>query len=428
MSTFDSPIDPMCLGPRPGPPYPRRRSSRFFGAGRAADRGWSCGFGRAITAILAGVPLITGCSPPPVRSAAPAAGEPHFGPTQVLARTIVTPEEALTVDELFARAQAALRRGDLGTALVDLDRVLRAEPDGPLAPRARLIAAETLEARGDHAGAAERLEQAALRHPASPEARVALVRVVRLRTFLEQWERAGIAADALITRYPDLSPIEQIVARSGRALRWVAAGDVEAASLEVERGRSVVEESGFDQAGRISIDLARLYFALGEVRRARAEATTLAARPADFAAALERRCELLLGAQSAYSATLRAYDAHWSAMAGYRIGELYQSLHEALLAMPPPASADTPARRDLFEGAMRLRYSILLEKALAMMDQTLAMAARTGERSVWVERAAAARAELHAAMDREQAALERLPYTREELKRAMDALSVGRTP
>ncbi len=427
MSASNSSIHRACLAPRGGPPPPGGGSFWPTGVTRTYNRAPVGGAGRAITAILSVLALVIGCAPP-VRSAEPAAPAPRVEPTQVLARTVITPEEALTLEELLFRAEAALRRGDPGAALVDLDRIVRAEPDGALAPRARLLAAEAVEAQADHAGAAERLEQIALRHPASPEARVALVRVVRLRTFLEQWERAGAAADALIARYPDLGPIEQIVARSGRALRSIADGDVEAASREVERGRTIVEEHGLDQAGRISVDLARLYFALGEVRRARAEATKFAPRPADFGAALERRCQLLLDAQSAYSAALRAHDAHWSAMAGFRTGELYQSLHEDLMTVAPPAAADTAARRDLFEGAMRLRYSILLEKALAMMDQTLAMAARTGERSAWVERAAAARAELEAAMEREEAALERLPYTREQLSRAMDALSAGRAP
>ncbi len=353
---------------------------------------------------------------------------PSARPEEVVAHTVVTPEEALTLDELFTRAERALGRGDATAAVTDLDRIARAEPSGAAAPRALLRAAEAVEAQTDHVGAAQRLEQLARRFPAAPEAREALVRVVRLRAFLEHWEPAGRAADALLARYPDLGVTEQIVARSGRALRSVAVGDVEAASREVERGRSVVDDHGLDRAGRVSTDVARLFFALGEVRRARAEAIRLAPAPPDFGAALERRCQLLLDAQSAYSATMRAYDAHWSAMAGFRTGELYQSLHAELMTVQPPPSADTPARRDLFEGAMRLRYSILLEKALAMMDHTLAMAARTGERSDWVERAGAARAELRAAMAREEAALERLPYTRAELTRAMDALSGGRSP
>jgi hypothetical protein len=88
-----------------------------------------------------------------------------------------------------------------------------------------------------------------------------------------------------------------------------------------------------------------------------------------------------------------------------------------------PGSAKDDYQRSLFEGAMRLRYSILLEKARAMMTHTLAMARRTGERSSWVERAAEAERHLALAKEREEAALGRLPYTRAQLQEALDHLA-----
>jgi hypothetical protein len=125
---------------------------------------------------------------------------------------------------------------------------------------------------------------------------------------------------------------------------------------------------------------------------------------------------------------MRAYDAHWSAMAGFRVGELYQRLHADLMAVTPPKTADTERRRQLFEGAMRLRYAILLDKAKAMMDHTLLMASRTGEQSSWVERSVAARDAIARAMDAEKIALSRLPYTREQLQAALDSFTAGRAP
>ena len=71
---------------------------------------------------------------------------------------------------------------------------------------------------------------------------------------------------------------------------------------------------------------------------------------------------------------------------------------------------------------MRLRYSILLEKAAAMMKHTLSMTLRTGERSSWVERAVQAEGRLEAAMRREQAALAALPYSRATLEAALEEL------
>ncbi|MBN2196695.1 MAG: hypothetical protein JW751_28035 [Polyangiaceae bacterium] len=343
-------------------------------------------------------------------------------------RTVVTPEEVLTVDELVTRAEAALLRGDPAAALADFDRVSRAAPEDVVARGAILRAAEAAEAQADHLGAADRLEQLARRCPRTPEAREALVRLVRLRAFLDQWDRAGRAGESLLADYPDLGPVEQLVAHSGKALMLLQSNAIDAASYEVEKGRAIIDELGLDRAGRISPDAARLFFALGEVRRARAESIRFVPVPTDFAAVLERRCELLLDAQSAYSATMRAYDAHWSTMAGLRTGELYQSLHRALMEVPPPASADTQARRELFEGAMRLRYSILLEKALAMIDHTLAMTARTNEESAWVLRAEGARRELELATKRETETLDRLPYSRDELRAALESLARSAKP
>jgi hypothetical protein len=137
---------------------------------------------------------------------------------------------------------------------------------------------------------------------------------------------------------------------------------------------------------------------------------------------------LLLDAQSAYSDAMRAYDAHWSAMAGFRVGELYQKLHEELMQVPAPKAADTDRRRQLFEGAMRLRYSILLDKGKSMLDHTVAMADRTGEQSAWVLKSRQARDVIAKATEEERQALARLPYTKEQLQAAMDSFAAGHAP
>jgi hypothetical protein len=125
---------------------------------------------------------------------------------------------------------------------------------------------------------------------------------------------------------------------------------------------------------------------------------------------------------------MRAYDAHWSTMAGFRVGELYEKLHEDLMQVPAPKSADTERRRELFEGAMRLRYAILLDKAKAMLDHTVTMADRTGEQSPWVLKARQSRDAIAHAVDAEQQALARLPYTREQLQAALDSFAAGHAP
>jgi hypothetical protein len=184
-----------------------------------------------------------------------------------------------------------------------------------------------------------------------------------------------------------------------------------------------VERLGLHHGGEVHRDVAQLYFALGELRRMRAEGLVLTGDVASFGETLERRCQLLLDAQSAYSDVMRAHDAHWSAKAGYRVGELYQRLHSDVMAMRRPEVAQEGSEALLFEGAMRLRYSVLLTKGSRMMAHTLAMAERTGESSGWVVRAREARDALEEARRIEDEAIDALPHSREELSAALADLT-----
>ena len=332
------------------------------------------------------------------------------------------PRGETSLPELFERARAQLDRGDAVAAAREFDRIVELEPKGDLAPESLHLGALAHERAGDREAALARFERLARQFPHHALGRDALTRVIRLLAFLERWQRAGEASDLFLKRFPDPRPIEGVVALSGRALGYLSRGDLDRASFSIEKGRNLIEAHRLDRAGAVPRDIAQLYYALGEVRRRRAERIVFNPMPANFAAVLERRCQLLLDAQSAYSDTMRAYDAHWSAMAGYRVGELYQRLHQDLMEVPLPKTADSERRKQLFEGAVRLRYSVLLEKALTMMKHTRDMARRTGERSQWVTKAEQGIAQLQKARAAENAAIDRLPYTRAQLKAALDEL------
>jgi hypothetical protein len=341
-------------------------------------------------------------------------------PTRIdVPRTVITPDSATSLPEMFSEAQAKARSGDLEGAARLFDRVAEHEPNGELAAPALFFAGEVHDHLGHHQPAIARYRAVVEKHPGHELAREAALRCVRLLAYVEDFAWAGRFADRLLERKAELRPIEEVVAYGGKALALVAEGDDIRALSFVERGRDVIERNQLDLAGRVPRDLAQLYYALGEVFRLRGERVRFVPPPANLAVTLEERCRLVLDAQRAYSDTWRAYDAHWSSMAGFRVGELYQRLHEDLMELEAPAAADTKARKDLYEAAMRLRFEVLLEKARGMMEHTLAMAEREGEKSSWVERAREARARLELAEKAEKDAIARLPYTREELEAAL---------
>jgi tetratricopeptide (TPR) repeat protein len=353
--------------------------------------------------------------------------EPRVVQTTALPALIVSSAEVVDVEELFAAGQTALRQGEPKRAAAAFDRIVEHEPEGLLAPRALFQGALAHEQAGDLASAGARFEQIERRFPQSPLAIEALTRSLRVHLHLEQWQKAGALGAHFLDRHPRGPVLGRLISHAARALDALERDDSVAAQYFVAHGLDIVERLELDRAGQIPRDLAPLYFAQGELRRRKAEATALGSDVQTFAARLEQRCELLLAAQSAYSNAMRAYDAHWSTMAGYRVGELYVRLHDELMRIPPPR-AGSERQRQLFEGAMRLRYSVLLGKASSMLEHTLALAVRTGEDSEWVRRTERAQAALSRASAEEQAALDRLQFTRDDLQRALDELEAKKGP
>jgi tetratricopeptide (TPR) repeat protein len=339
----------------------------------------------------------------------------------------VTPHGTSSASELFELALAQFEQGAFLDSARRFDRVARLDPGGPLAGEALFRAGVAYDQAGDspehRQQALDHFEKVARAYPGHPLARPALIRATRLLVFLERWQRASSLASTLLGTRPGPRPLEEALVRAAIALAHIEQGRLGEADLQIEKARTVIEQEGLNAAGRIPRDVAALFFALGELRRRRAEAITFRPLPHSFPDVLEQRAQLILDAQAAYSDTMRAEDAHWSAMAGHQLGRLYERLHEDLMAISPPPEADTEERRRLFEGAMRLRYSVLVDKALTMMEHVVEMAERTAEDSSWIELARDAKVRLAAARRREEQVLERLPYTREQLRRALGRLA-----
>ena len=358
---------------------------------------------------------------------------------------IITPHDDEPAEATFERALVLLRGGDPRGAAALFDRLAAEHTTDAMAPLASFNAAVAWEQAGDRDAALSRFRSAAERFPEGEIGKWALLRTARLYGYLEQWSQLSALSDLLSSRL-DLTATEKLEALGAKALAVVEAGDPDAAEKLIAKGRNIVDDLRLGEGGKLPLEVAQIDFALGEVRRLRGEAIVFVptilesptpsgvpqglrpGMPANFADALERRCQLLLDAQSAYSDAMRSYDAHWATMSGFRIGELYQNLHRDVMAMPVPTAAHTTADKRLFEGAMRLRYRVLLEKGLKMMEHTVLTAERTGESGPWIERARAAKREIEVALDEQKARIAALPYTEKELQKALDDLAAKYRP
>ena len=366
--------------------------------------------------------VLTGCgaaaSPDPKT---PQPQDPKPSPTQLVPETVVSP---YTDDELvkqFEHARELLLAGKIEEAAALFDKLVRLAPQGPTAAPSLYNSGMAHEDLGDRDAAVARYTELARGFPDHASARPAMFRAMHLLGYSERWADLVTAADGVLA-LKDLTVLEKIDALGARALGHVEQEKLEDAEKDVGKARDLIEDNRLGESGRPPMELMQVSFALGEVRRLKSERIAFNPLPPNFTDVLEQRCQALLDAQSAYTESMRGYDAHWSAMAGYRVGQLYQKLHADLMQIPPTAAAKTLKQKQLFEATMRLRYRILLEKGLKMMDGTVKLGERTGESSGWVSRARDAKKDLEQSLADEKAALAKMPFTEDEIKEAMEKL------
>jgi hypothetical protein len=378
---------------------------------------WSC-----IVAATVGA-LLCGCG-----SARPARLGP---PVRIEAQPrIVTAEDVATEAELEARGERALLEQRWKDAAEAYRLLLAADPIGPRASGWMFDLGLSLEGLEQRAEARDTFLDLARRFPEGPKARAALVRVATLDAYLEDWTALEAIGEELLAR-PDLEDLDRVVALGARGLARVEQMELGGAvdpSRDVRASSDILE--GLDLSDRfhygdrdvLPVAIAQLRFALGELRRVRSERIAFEPLPPDFVAKLDERCGGLLEAQAAYAQAVRSVDPHWAAMSGYRVGEMYRRLHHDLMQIPPPATSKTPRQKEIFYAFMHIRYRVLLEKGLREIDQTVALGERTKDSSSWIARAREARDEMQTALTDEKAQIERMPFTEEEVAKALDLL------
>lgn len=378
-----------------------------------------------LSAGLAAAILAAGCA----REASPARTPGDRGaeagssatPTTTVPPVVV---RAYAAEELLAeleRARGLLLVEKYEEAAGALDRLEVQAGDPGLKASAAYYAGLAYEGMGDRAGALDRLRRVAETHGDQAIARHALVRMTRILGRLERWTELGAAADRLLAR-ADLPVMDQLEGYGAKALSLVERGDADGAAVPIGKALELIERYGFGRSGQPPVQVAQVSFAEGERRRLKSETIALLPVTADFGERLEARCQGLLDAQSAFTDAMRARDSHWSAMSGFRVGQLYTQLHSEAMAIPAPEKARTVKQKQLFEGALRLRYRVLLDKGLKMMEATVRLGDRTGEDSEWIGRARESKRALEQRLADEKRALASLPYTEDELRAGLDVL------
>lgn len=391
--------------------------------GRAGSACYAAAMTRLRSLVALGAAGLAGCAGGTPSPQAASTAKPPIVLDEIRISNL-GPEE---IEKLFEEATERLVRDDFVFAAEQFDKIVAADPKGKAAVPGLFNAGIAYHGMGKLDVALERFLASAKLGPNHPTTKQSWLRVTRIYGQQERWVDLEKVASEVLER-KDLTVLERIEALGAKGLGLVEQGRIDEANSVIMKARDAIEDHRLGEAGVPPLELAQVSFALGEIRRLKSERITFLPFPPDFAAVLEDRCTQLLDAQAAYMDAMRSLDAHWSAMAGFRVGQLYHQLHRDVMQIPLPAGAKTVRDKQLWEGAMRLRYRILLEKGLKAMTATVEMGARTGESSAWVTRAKEAKKELETALALEKEALAKLPVTEEEIRESLEELRNKNVP
>ena len=326
-------------------------------------------------------------------------------PVRVVARTAPEEEpgepavelEAYDARDLLRRGNEALEAERWQQARRSYDRLLEEFPGSSLASAAHYNAALSLEREGQIEGAAERYLQLYREFPDSSDAVDALYQAAGCYERLERWDEVVEVFDIFIER-EGLSVDEQIEAMARRGAALVNGGRLEQGERQLRRAIAIHRRLGAE-ALRTDYYLAQAQYYLGEAPRRAMARVELTNEEAQFRQALERRCELLLEAQTQYVQAIRVGNTTWGAASAYRIGAMYSELYDDVMEVPIPEAEVPP---DLTEPedieAFRQEYPAhyrrllreylepLLHNAIRWWESNLMMIERTGVRGQWVQR------------------------------------------
>jgi tetratricopeptide (TPR) repeat protein len=326
-----------------------------------------------------------------------------------------------TAKELLAKGERALLAQRWQEAVDAFEAVLAGDAAAANDPQVLYDLALAYEGLGDREKARARYREVVRRFPADPNARNALVREVSLDAHLEDWPALGEVGEMILAR-KETDPAEQMLGLGARGLSKIQAGDETGATRAIQQGLELMDLTRYGATGQLPVAAAMIKYANGELRKFRSEKISLNPPGPDFVMKLEMRCAFLLEAQSSYADAIRSVDPQWAAMSGYRVGEMYRTLHHDLMLIPPTDKAKTDSDKQLFYGIMHVRYRVLLEKGMDMMKRTLALGEKTGVGAAWMKRAEILKAEMDKALEDEKAVIAKFPYTEVELEKALEIM------
>jgi tetratricopeptide (TPR) repeat protein len=201
---------------------------------------------------------------------------------------------------------------------------------------------------------------------------------------LDRYPEAIELLDGLAGR-EDLSPADRIRARTYAGICKLELGQAAEAESDLRKALGLYRRSQEEERIDVSIPSQAQFF-LGELYRDYFREAPLASvdDQEKLKDELEYKAQLLLSAQGHYLRTMRMGDPYWATAAGQRVGSLYEELYDEMMGGRTPEGLDEEQAR-MYHAMLRRKLRVLLQKAIAVYERTLATADRVGVSSAFVQ-------------------------------------------
>ncbi|MBK6528657.1 MAG: tetratricopeptide repeat protein [Deltaproteobacteria bacterium] len=297
--------------------------------------------------------------------------------------------DAFDATLLFERGIAHMRQQRCAEALTELDRLVREFPSASVVPLAQYNRGLCLQRAQRWPDAAAAMTAAATTRDADL-AHDALFRLAAVGASGASPAWVLEATDALQSRSLPMTITDRVELSARRASARLAENNLEEAEREAQRAVAIAPTEDAVHALDDDTYAAEARVVLGEVTRRRASAVAYRVEAPDAEAAITRRVNLVTHAHLQFNDAIRAGNPDWAAAAGFRIGEMYRDLYDAIVDAPTPTEWDDDQRR-VYRARTAERLRPLLQGALRSWELTLTMARRTGiTNNEWVRRASEA--------------------------------------
>lgn len=293
--------------------------------------------------------------------------------------------EAYDAAGLFEAAAKNLRKGECKEAVAMYRRLVAEFPESQLASASLYNSGLCNEQLEKYEQAAEDYIVLVERYAKSRDVTDALFRLASVYEKMGDWSRVASVLRNLLENRTDLDGIEKIEAMVRLGSSLIELDRLDEAKLPLDQAVFLFRTGTGVSPSTSTFYYGMARFKLGEILGMRMRQVALPADESRLELDLEKKCRLLLDAQNEYTQTIKIAHPHWAAAAAYRIGNLYRTLWDDMVAAPVPEDL-TDEQKEIYAKVLKDRISVLLTKAIVQWERTLKMARRLSLNNEWIDK------------------------------------------